>query len=95
MEPSETPCAIIADLLSSTLLRAYEAKRDWLYIWETRGCVYLLDRIDDGTYEGNDWTRNFVRLNRAVLRSGNTNPKVNYNLRAFREAEEESGASSN
>ena len=92
---ADEPCGIIADLLSSALLRAYEGGRDWLYIWETRGCVYLLDRIDDGTYEGNMWTSNFVRLNRDVLRSGHTNPKVSYNLRAFREAEEKSGVSSN
>ena len=80
------PGYIIADLLASTMLRGFEQEgRSWIYIWELQGCQYLLQRLDAGTYKGNLWTADFVRLNQAAIRKGEN--KMNFNLRAAREAD--------
>jgi hypothetical protein len=70
---------IIADLLSSTLMRAYDENRKQLYCWEVDACMYLDDCLKQG-YSMNAWTAHFVRLNAQAIRQ-NPYAEMNFNLR--------------
>ncbi|MEL7445575.1 MAG: hypothetical protein AAGK02_07155 [Pseudomonadota bacterium] len=78
------PCYAMADLLASTMQKLAENEgRKYLFVWERDACLYLIDRLDQGTYEGTLWTSNFLRLNRQAIEASQ-NPTMNFNLRQAR-----------
>lgn len=83
------PAAIMGDLLATLLLQAYDSNRHFVDTWEAKACRWLLQEKDAGKSVGNMWMANFLELNRAVITEGHESFSINFNLRAFREANQE------
>ena len=74
--------AVLADLLAAAMQGAYgdgSNPRTWLYGWERRGFVWLLDFTQRRKrWLLNAWTIAFIKLNEEAIR---TNGRVSFDLR--------------
>lgn len=73
---------VLADLLAAAMQAAYgdgSNPRTWLYGWERRGFVWLLDfKLRRKRWLLNAWTMAFIKLNEEAIR---TSGRVSFDLK--------------
>ncbi|MCW2309712.1 hypothetical protein [Rhodobium gokarnense] len=83
MDSEEQKAAkILGEMLTSSMLAAYEKGRLQPYAWERQGLQWLLRfrERNPGVSVGNDWIRDFIDLNAKVIQIDDA--KMNFDLRS-------------
>jgi len=87
-----TAAKSMGDILTSTMQRAYEEKRNFLYGWERDGLQWLIRYQDRNPKNsvGNLWMAHFLELNKEAILSDGI---MDFNLRAHDERRARSASS--